>query len=131
MIGFESIATFLIIVVILIISGIKILKEYERAVIFRLGRLVQARGPGVTYVVPFVERMIRVELRTAVSVEGDAAEKIIELARERLQSLVAMCTHGRMGAGRWVLGSVTDRVVHHSGHPIMVIPPVAVGKTFR
>ncbi len=64
MVGFESIATFLAIVVILIISGIKILKEYERAVIFRLGRLVQARGPGVTYVVPFIERMIRVELRT-------------------------------------------------------------------
>jgi regulator of protease activity HflC (stomatin/prohibitin superfamily) len=61
---FGPIATVLIIAVLLAISGIKILKEYERGVIFRLGRLVQARGPGITYVIPFVEKMIRVELRT-------------------------------------------------------------------
>jgi regulator of protease activity HflC (stomatin/prohibitin superfamily) len=56
--------TFVIIVTILIISGIKILKEYERAVIFRLGRMVSPRGPGITYVIPLVERMLRVDLRT-------------------------------------------------------------------
>jgi len=61
---FGPIATFVIIVVILIISGIKILREYERAVIFRLGRMVEPRGPGITYVIPFIERMIRVDLRT-------------------------------------------------------------------
>jgi len=64
MFGFGPIATFLIIVVILLISGIKILKEYERAVIFRLGRMVDPRGPGITYVIPFIEKMIRVDLRT-------------------------------------------------------------------
>ncbi len=64
MFAFGPIATFLIIVVILIISGIKILREYERAVIFRLGRMVEPRGPGITYVIPLVERMIRVDLRT-------------------------------------------------------------------
>ena len=47
MFNFGVIATVLVISVLLIISGIKILKEYERAVIFRLGRLVQARGPGL------------------------------------------------------------------------------------
>jgi len=41
-----------IIFVILIISGIKIMKEYQRAVIFRLGRIVAARGPGLIYVIP-------------------------------------------------------------------------------
>ena len=56
--------TFVIIVVILIISGIKILKEYERAVIFRLGRMVTPRGPGITYVIPLVEKMVRIDLRT-------------------------------------------------------------------
>jgi regulator of protease activity HflC (stomatin/prohibitin superfamily) len=56
--------TFGIIVIILIISGIKILKEYERAVIFRLGRMVSPRGPGITYVIPLVEKMLRVDLRT-------------------------------------------------------------------
>ena len=53
-----------IIVVILIISGIKIMKEYQRAVIFRLGRMVAARGPGIIYVIPLIEKMIRVDLRT-------------------------------------------------------------------
>ena len=49
---------------LLIISGIKIIKEYERAVIFRLGRMVPARGPGIIYVIPLVEKMLRIDLRT-------------------------------------------------------------------
>jgi len=64
MFGFGPFATFLIIVIVLIISGIKILKEYERAVIFRLGRMVGARGPGLTYVIPGIEKMVRMDLRT-------------------------------------------------------------------
>ena len=64
MFGFGPVATFLVIVVFLLISGIKILKEYERAVIFRLGRMVEPRGPGITYVIPVIEKMIRVDLRT-------------------------------------------------------------------
>jgi regulator of protease activity HflC (stomatin/prohibitin superfamily) len=56
--------TFGIIVVILILTGIKILKEYQRGVIFRLGRMVSARGPGITYVIPLVEKMVRIDLRT-------------------------------------------------------------------
>jgi regulator of protease activity HflC (stomatin/prohibitin superfamily) len=56
--------TFLVIVIILIISGIKILKEYERAVVFRLGRMVGARGPGIIYIIPGVEKMVRMDLRT-------------------------------------------------------------------
>jgi regulator of protease activity HflC (stomatin/prohibitin superfamily) len=47
MFNFGAIATVLIISVLLAVSGIKILKEYERAVIFRLGRLVRARGSGI------------------------------------------------------------------------------------
>jgi regulator of protease activity HflC (stomatin/prohibitin superfamily) len=50
--------------VALLASGLKVLKEFERGVIFRLGRLVGARGPGVVYVIPLVERMVRVDLRT-------------------------------------------------------------------
>jgi regulator of protease activity HflC (stomatin/prohibitin superfamily) len=54
----------LVIIAILLISGIKILKEYERGVIFRLGRMVPPRGPGIIYVIPLVEKMVRVDLRT-------------------------------------------------------------------
>jgi regulator of protease activity HflC (stomatin/prohibitin superfamily) len=61
---FGPAATIFLIVLGLLLSGIKILKEYERGVIFRLGRLVAARGPGIIYVIPLIERMRRVELRT-------------------------------------------------------------------
>lgn len=46
------------------LSGVKIFKEYQRGVVFRLGRLVSFRGPGVSFVIPFVEKMVRVDLRT-------------------------------------------------------------------
>ena len=64
MFGFGSMATFLLIALVILLSGIKILSEYERAVIFRLGRLVPYRGPGIIYVIPFIERMVRVDMRT-------------------------------------------------------------------
>jgi len=48
----------------LLVSGLKVLKEFERAVVFRLGRLVGARGPGMIYLIPLVEKMERVDLRT-------------------------------------------------------------------
>ena len=45
-------------------SGIKIMREYERGVILRLGRIVPHRGPGIVYVIPGIEKMIRVDMRT-------------------------------------------------------------------
>jgi regulator of protease activity HflC (stomatin/prohibitin superfamily) len=56
--------TVLLFGLVLVLSGLRILKEFERGVIFRLGRLVGARGPGLVYVIPLVERMERVDLRT-------------------------------------------------------------------
>jgi len=56
--------TVAIFVVVLLVSGLKVLREYERGVIFRLGRLVSSRGPGLIYVIPLIERMSRVDLRT-------------------------------------------------------------------
>lgn len=44
--------------------SVKIVREYERAVVLRLGRLVGARGPGLVLVIPFIEQMIRMDLRT-------------------------------------------------------------------
>ncbi len=54
----------LFVVVIFVLGGLKVLNEYERAVVFRLGRLTPYRGPGVIFVIPFLERMVRVDLRT-------------------------------------------------------------------
>jgi len=64
MFGFGPIATFLVIAVAALISGIKILKEYERGVVFRLGRMVGARGPGMVYIIPGIEKMVKMDLRT-------------------------------------------------------------------
>ena len=62
--GFGPGLIIIVFVALAIISGVKILKEYERAVIFRLGRMVGARGPGLNYVIPGVEKMVRMDLRT-------------------------------------------------------------------
>jgi regulator of protease activity HflC (stomatin/prohibitin superfamily) len=45
-------------------SGFKVMKEYERGVVLRLGRLVSYRGPGIIYVIPLIERMARIDMRT-------------------------------------------------------------------
>ena len=60
-------AIFLLLVVLYVLSAIKILREYERAVIFRLGKLLaQPKGPGVVLVFAPIDRMVRVSLRTVV-----------------------------------------------------------------
>jgi nucleotide-binding universal stress UspA family protein len=54
--------------------------------------------------------------------EKEPAQEIIDVATEEPNSLIAMCTHGRSGVQRWVLGSVTEKVVRHSNSPVLVIP---------
>ncbi|MDR7570527.1 MAG: SPFH domain-containing protein, partial [Armatimonadota bacterium] len=44
-------------------SMVRIVREYERGVVFRLGRLVGARGPGLILLIPFIDRMVKVDLR--------------------------------------------------------------------
>jgi regulator of protease activity HflC (stomatin/prohibitin superfamily) len=56
----------ILIAVIVLASSIKIVNEYERGVIFRLGRLVGAKGPGLFFVIPVVDKMQKVSLRTVV-----------------------------------------------------------------
>ena len=57
------IAIVALIVIIIISMSIKIVAEYERGVIFRLGRLIGAKGPGLFVIIPFVDRMAKVDLR--------------------------------------------------------------------
>ena len=45
-------------------SAIRILREYERGVVFRLGRLIALKGPGLRFLIPIVDQMVRVDLRT-------------------------------------------------------------------
>ena len=53
-----------VVVLPLVGAAVKIVQEYERGVIFRLGRLVGAKGPGLFFILPFVDRMVKIDLRT-------------------------------------------------------------------
>jgi regulator of protease activity HflC (stomatin/prohibitin superfamily) len=53
-----------IILIFILASAIRVLREYERGVVFRLGRLIGAKGPGLIILIPIVDRMVRVDLRT-------------------------------------------------------------------
>jgi regulator of protease activity HflC (stomatin/prohibitin superfamily) len=64
-----------LIAIVFILSGLKVLNEYERAVIFRLGRLMDHRGPGIIFIVPILERAQRIDLRT-VTLEIPAQDVI-------------------------------------------------------
>jgi regulator of protease activity HflC (stomatin/prohibitin superfamily) len=52
-----------LVVIILLAMTIKVVPEYERGVLFRLGRLVGAKGPGLFFIIPFVDRLVKVDLR--------------------------------------------------------------------
>ncbi len=58
--------TVVVVLVLLIANTIKILREYERGVIFTLGRFYKVKGPGLIIVIPFIQQMVRVDLRTIV-----------------------------------------------------------------
>src|SRR5512143_3649975 len=57
------VAVILFFALMIALSAIKIVPEYERGVVFRLGRLVGARGPGLFFLIPVFERMVRVDQR--------------------------------------------------------------------
>jgi regulator of protease activity HflC (stomatin/prohibitin superfamily) len=52
--------------VIIIANAIRVLREYERGVVFRLGRLIGVKGPGIIFLIPLVDKMVKVSLRTVV-----------------------------------------------------------------
>jgi len=72
---FLCFAVLLFVVLMVVLSSIKIVPEYERGVVFRLGRLVGARGPGLFFLIPILERMIRVDTRV-ITMDVPAQEVI-------------------------------------------------------
>ena len=73
-------------------------------------------------------RLTRKGIKAHSEVEvGQPAEKIIECAQEKEVELIVLSTHGRSGVGRWLFGSVADKVVHGSEKPVLLIrPPTAI-----
>jgi nucleotide-binding universal stress UspA family protein len=87
----------------------------------------QARSAAAEYLTGKVEhlRMQGISKVSSLVLEGGpggAAAEIIDLAEQTADNLVAMSTHGASGLGRWLIGSITERVVRHSSDPVLVIP---------
>lgn len=85
--------------------------------------IAELRSESVSYLGRITEELKRngCDNVSSTAREGLAADEIIRFAAETPDSLIAMCTHGRSGVQRWVLGSVTEAVVRHSNRPVLVI----------
>jgi len=83
----------------------------------------ELKKEATSYLERWVEQLKSEGLVDVLSIvsDGEAAEIIIELAKGAPNSLIAMCTHGRSGVKRWLLGSVAEKVVRHAGDPVLVI----------
>jgi nucleotide-binding universal stress UspA family protein len=68
-------------------------------------------------------KKLGIENVSYIAREGFSSDEIIKMGRETPDNLIAMCSHGRSGVKRWVLGSVTETVVRHSENPVMVLRP--------
>jgi nucleotide-binding universal stress UspA family protein len=82
-------------------------KEAEE---YLAGKVEQLRAEGLDQVI-------------STAIEGDPAGEIIDLAQRTPDNLVAMSSHGKSGIAQWVLGSVAEKVIHHSRDPVLVIRP--------
>ncbi|MCC6279987.1 MAG: hypothetical protein IT262_05275 [Saprospiraceae bacterium] len=75
-----------VIVVAILISGIRIAQEYQRSVVFRLGRFQSIKGPGLYWIIPFIERQQKVDIRTK-TVDLERQETITKDSVRRMQML--------------------------------------------
>jgi len=84
-----ALAVLVFLVLVLSAASVRILREYERGVVFRLGRLIDQRGPGVVFLIPIVDRLVRVSLRT-VTMEVPAQDVI---TRDNVPARVTAVTY--------------------------------------
>ncbi|TMB71199.1 MAG: universal stress protein [Deltaproteobacteria bacterium] len=68
-------------------------------------------------------KKLGIENVSYIARDGFSSDEIIKIGRETPDNLIAMCSHGRSGVKRWVLGSVTETVVRHSENPVTVLRP--------
>jgi regulator of protease activity HflC (stomatin/prohibitin superfamily) len=72
---FSTLGVIIILLLFVLLAAVRVVQEYERGVIFRLGRLVGAKGPGLFFIIPFIDRMVKVDLRV-VTLDIPAQEAI-------------------------------------------------------
>ena len=63
---FEFVVGVILVVVVLLVWSVRVLREYQRAVVFQLGRFLTVKGPGLIFLIPVIQQMVRVDLRTVV-----------------------------------------------------------------
>ncbi|HDH04273.1 MAG TPA: slipin family protein, partial [Nitrospirae bacterium] len=63
-IGFSGLIFAIVVIIYFLASAIKVLREYERGVVFRLGRLIPIKGPGLIIIWPVIDKIVKVDLRT-------------------------------------------------------------------
>ncbi|HET9661150.1 MAG TPA: slipin family protein [Thermomicrobiales bacterium] len=103
-VGLGLIIIVILFVLIVLMASVKIVKEYERGVVFRLGRLIGPRGPGLILLLPFIERMVKVDLRT-VTMDVPAQEVI---TRDNVTVRVNAVSYFRVIDPSAAVNNVTD-----------------------
>jgi nucleotide-binding universal stress UspA family protein len=85
--------------------------------------LVQLKENAEDYLNEAADSLKRAGLNkvSCIALAGSGAEQIADYSRQHPDAMVIMCTHGRSGVSRWVLGSVTEKVVRHSSDPVLVL----------
>jgi len=83
----------------------------------------EARKEAADYLKEKADSLIAEGVRTVSTrtIEGPAADEILSYAQTAPRAVIAMSTHGRSGVRRWILGSVTEKVVRHSDDPVLVV----------
>jgi nucleotide-binding universal stress UspA family protein len=83
-----------------------------------------ARDAAKSYLKGVAERLQRDGLTAHMDViEGEASSQIVDYVQRTPDCIVALSTHGRSGIGRWLIGSVADKVIRSSGRPVLVLRP--------
>lgn len=82
------------------------------------------REEAATYVTKTVDTLKKEDIKvTGLTREGPVPDVILEVAEETHADMIAMSTHGLTGVKRWLMGSVADKIVHHTHIPVMLIHP--------
>lgn len=92
--------------------------------------LTHASATAKDYLDSAKEKLTKMGITARSEVEvGSPAERIVGYAKESNVDLIAMSTHGRSGIGRWLLGSVADKVIHAADRPILLVRACAKSTT--
>jgi nucleotide-binding universal stress UspA family protein len=101
--------------------------DAARHPIYREQEMASAKGEAEAYLKPLARQLREEGFETRVAVTfGRPAPEIVRFAEEEGMDMIAMCTHGRSGISRWMVGSVADKVLRGTSLPLMVVRPPQV-----